>query len=222
MAIPASAALDMQKTKNPPLWEILAVMFVSLGITLISPNLKIISLLIPIIYLAVERRVRRRTWTDLGFGIRDIPAKFGQNIGWIVLVAVIIQAVVAFGSYYFLPEYAHHIIERIPFDLNTISERIILLLGISTLGEEIIYRSLFQGRLKVYLHPAAAILLSSLVFALMHFSPGPALIVGIDLLSVFIDSVIFGIIFQRSNNVFVAWIAHFVGDLVGIVFLLMI
>jgi len=34
--------------------------------------------------------------------------------------------------------------------------------------------------------------------------------------------VIFGIIFQRSKNVFVAWIAHFLGDIVGLVFLLMI
>jgi hypothetical protein len=43
----------------------------------------------------------------------------------------------------------------------------------------------------------------------MHFSIGPALIVIFDLLSVFIDSTFFGIIFQRSHNVFVAWIAHF-------------
>ncbi len=222
MATPANTALVLKQTKNPPLWEILAVMIVSLGITLISPSLKIISILIPIIYLGIERRLRRHTWTEIGFGIRDIPVGLVRNIGWVALVAVIIQAVAAFGSYFFLPNYANHIIQRIPFDFNTVNIQIILVLGISTLGEEIIYRGLFQSRLAAYLSPAAAILLSSLVFALMHFSPGPTLIVGIDLLSVFIDSMIFGIIFQRSQNIFVAWIAHYLGDVVGIIFLAMI
>ncbi len=56
----------------------------------------------------------------------------------------------------------------------------------------------------------------------MHFAAGPTLIVIIDLFSVFIDSIIFGIIFQRSHNVLVAWIAHFLGDIVGLIFLIMI
>ena len=56
----------------------------------------------------------------------------------------------------------------------------------------------------------------------MHYAPGPALIVFVDLALIVVDSIIYGIIFARSNNVFVAWVAHFLADLVGMAFLLML
>jgi membrane protease YdiL (CAAX protease family) len=215
-------ALEPHPTKPAPWWEILLVMCLSLGITLVSPGLKLIGILIPVIYLIAERHLRQRTWSEIGFNVRSIPAGVWKNIGWILLVGLGIQAFVAFGSYLFLPEYARHIIARIPFETGTFSAGLIIALGISTLGEEIIYRALFQDRIAAFLPSAAAILLSSLVFALMHYVPGPALIVAADLAFVFIDSLIFGVIYQRSHNVFVAWIAHFLGDVVGLAFLLMI
>ncbi len=222
MTVSSNVNLDTQFSKHAPWWEILVVMFFSLGITLVSPSLKLIGILIPVAYLIVERHMRGRTWSEIGFNLRSIPAGLRNNIVWIFLVAVVIQAFAAYGSHLFLPGYASHLINRIPFDIGTFSIGILLALGVSTLGEEIIYRALFQYRIAAFLPPAAAILLSSLVFALMHFSPGPALIVSCDLLSVFIDSIIFGIIFYRSNNVFVAWIAHFLADITGIFLLLLI
>jgi len=215
-----SATINIKSAARSPWWEVLLVMFVSLGITLVSPDLKLIAILIPVVYLVVERRLRQRTWADLGVSFRDIPAGLRQNLGWILLVGVVIQALAAFGSYRFLPAYYQHILARLPVDVSTLSVGLLVALGISTLGEEILYRALFQARINVFLPASAAILLSSLVFALMHYAPGPALIVIVDLLSVFIDSLIFGIIFLRSKNVFVAWIAHFLGDIVGLLFLL--
>jgi membrane protease YdiL (CAAX protease family) len=59
-----------------------------------------------------------------------------------------------------------------------------------------------------------------LVFAALHFAPGPALVVFVDLAMVLVDSLIYGVIFARSNNVFVSWAAHFLADIAGVVFLL--
>lgn len=217
----AIAAPAVKSAKPAPLWEILAVMIVSLGIGLIVPAMKGLSLLLQIGYMIIDARFRKRTWIELGFHVRAVPAALVKNIGWILLVGVIIQAVAVFGSYYLLPEYTRHVIERVPFDINSLNTGLFILLGVSILGEEVIYRALFQSRLADHLPAAAAILLSSLVFTLMHFAPGPALIVVIDLLFVFIDSVIFGMIFHRSRNVFVAWTAHFLGDIVALIFVLM-
>ena len=222
MAASTQLNLDKHLSKQAPWWEILLVMVLSLGITLVAPGLKLIGILIPVVYLIAERHLRGRTWAEIGFNLRSIPAGLWNNIAWILLVGLGFQALFAFGSYFFLPEYAGHIIARVPLDIATLGVSLFIALGISTLGEEIIYRALFQDRITAFLPPTAAILLSSLVFALMHFSPGSALIVSLDLMSVFIDSTIFGIIFLRSHNVFVAWIAHFLADIVGIVFLLMI
>ena len=48
------------------------------------------------------------------------------------------------------------------------------------------------------------------------------MIVFIDLASVFVDSMIYGVIFLRSRNVFVSWIAHFLADIVGLALLLLL
>ena len=213
---------DVHLSKAAPWWEILVVMFFSLGVTLAFPGLKIIGILIPVGYLIVERYLRGRTWTEIGFNPRSFPTGLRNNLGWVLLVGLGTQALAVFSSLFFCPTYFNHLLARIPFDIGTLSIGIFIALGISTLGEEIIYRALFQDRIAAFLPPAAAILLSSLVFALMHFSTGPALIVSFDLLSVFIDSTIFGIIFQRTHNVFVAWIAHFLADVTGIFILLLI
>jgi len=221
----STAALPLSPShlsKKAPWWEIILIMALSLGTGLVFPALKIVSILLPVAYLLLERSLRHRTWGEVGFNVRSIPSGLIKNILWVVLVGVVTQALAAFGSYYFFHEYARHIVARLPFDMNSIDGKLIVMLGISVLGEEIIYRSLFQGRLAAFLPPAAAILISSLVFALMHYAPGPANIVFIDLMSVFIDSLIYGVIFQRTHNVFVSWIAHFLADIVGLMFLLMI
>lgn len=196
-------------------------MILSLGAALISPALKLFATLIPVGYLIIESRLRHRAWADIGFSIRGILAGLRQNLGWILLVGVGIQALVALGAYYFIPEYFRHILARLPVDVSVLSVGLLVTIGVATLGEEILYRGLFQARIREFISPGATIVLTSLVFALMHYAPGAALIVVIDLASVFIDSLVFGIIFQRSQNVFVAWIAHYLGDVVGIVFLLM-
>jgi uncharacterized protein len=222
MSTSKSASVVSQPQQRAPWWEILLVMFLSLGIGLISPELKILSILIPMAYLIIERPLRHRGWAEIGFNFRGIPAGLRQNLGWILLVGVGTQALAAFCSYYFIPEYFQHILARLPIDVSSFSAALIISLGISTLGEEILYRGLFQARISAFLSSGAAIALTSTVFALMHYAPGATLIVIIDLFSVLVDSLIYGIIFQRSKNIFVAWIAHFLADIVGVAFLLLL
>jgi membrane protease YdiL (CAAX protease family) len=46
------------------------------------------------------------------------------------------------------------------------------------------------------------------------------MIVTIDIATIFIDSILYGIIYARSNNLIVTWAAHFLGDILGMIFLL--
>ena len=64
-----------------PWWEILLVMAVSLGISLVLPSLKIIGILIPAVYLLVERRLRQRAWTEIGFNLKTFPEDLLFNLG---------------------------------------------------------------------------------------------------------------------------------------------
>jgi membrane protease YdiL (CAAX protease family) len=205
-----------------PWWEIILVMTISLGISLVVPSLKILGILIPVAYLILERPLRKRSWTEAGFNIKAFPRELVRNLGWVLLVGVGAQALSVFGTYFLLPVYSAHVLARLPFDTHTLSGAVIVTLLVSTLGEELIYRGLFQKNISAFLPVPAAIGLSTLVFALMHYAPGPFIIVFVDLALVAVDSVIYGIIFARSNNVFVAWTAHFLADLCGMAFLLML
>jgi membrane protease YdiL (CAAX protease family) len=203
-------------------WEIVLVMMLSLGVSLLAPSLKILGILVPVAYLVVERPLRKRTWTEAGFNIKAFPRELLRNLGWVLLVGVGSQALSVFGTHFLLPDYSAHVLARLPLNMNVLSGATIVMLLFSTLGEELIYRALFQKHLSAFLSMSAAIGLSSLVFALMHYAPGPFSIVFVDMALVAVDSVIYGIIFARSNNVYVAWAAHFLADVCGMVFLLML
>jgi hypothetical protein len=73
------------------------------------------------------------------------------------------------------------------------------------LGEEIVFRGLVQGRLQWVMKPHYAIALSSIVFALMHIAQGESKIVALDLTTIFIDSVIFGILFYKTKNIYILY-----------------
>ena len=94
------------------------------------------------------------------------------------------------------------------------------MLPLATLSEELVYRGMVQQRLNWFMGAAPAILLASLVFALMHWTPGDPAIVAWDVGFVAIDSILYGAIFARGNNLWVAWLAHWAADLVGVALLL--
>jgi CAAX protease family protein len=82
------------------------------------------------------------------------------------------------------------------------------------------HRTLIQGRLSPFLGIPAAIGVASLVFGLSHYSAGPFWIVALDISSIIFDSILFGIIYARSNNLVVSWAAHYLGDVLGLLFLI--
>jgi membrane protease YdiL (CAAX protease family) len=60
----------------------------------------------------------------------------------------------------------------------------------------------------------------SILFALMHWSEGPLAIVLVDVGLIVVSSSIYGLIFMRGRNILVAWLAHWLADVVGLIGLL--
>ena len=56
----------------------------------------------------------------------------------------------------------------------------------------------------------------SLLFTLLHYSAGDRAVVTMDLMLVFVDSVIYGAIYARSQNLWAEWLAHWLADLVAL------
>lgn len=184
------------------------------------PVYKTIFALVPLAYLLIERHLRKRSWADLGFKFSTFLPDLRANWFWFMLVGVISQPLVALLTKFWFPSYLDHVIERLPFDEGVGLFLILPMLAASLVLEELTYRTLIQGRLSQYLGAPLAILFASILFGFAHYANGPLLIVFLDVGMIIVDSILFGIIYKRSGNLVVTWLAHLTGDVLGLIVLM--
>ncbi|MFZ5859060.1 MAG: CPBP family intramembrane glutamic endopeptidase [Chloroflexota bacterium] len=206
------------KSRSVLLETILVITVTLLGMWFV-PAAKTLFALIPIAYLLIERRLRKRTWTDLGFSIRTFWADLRANWILFVLVGFIMQPAAVLWAKAYFPEFLAHVQARLPFESGIGWGVLLPLLAVSLLGEEMTYRTLLQGRLAPFVGAPAAVVVGSVLFGLAHFASGPALIVAVDVGLIVADSVLYGTMFARRNNLWVVWLAHFIGDVFGLLVL---
>ncbi len=206
------------KTRSILLETILITAITLLGMWFV-PAAKTLFALIPVAYLLIERSVRKRTWSNLGFKRSTFWADLRANWVLFVLLGFVIQPVTALFARTYFPAYLTHVQARLPFEAGMSWVMLLPLLAVSLLGEEMTYRTLIQGRLALFVGVPAAIGIASLLFGLAHFAPGPALIVAADVGLIVIDSILYGMIFARRNNLWVVWLAHLLGDIFGLLVL---
>lgn len=215
----ASSKTVISEPPRQILYETLFVIVLTLVLALLTP-LKGIAVLLPVVYLFGEARLRHRSWADLGIKPREFLQAIGANWQWILLVGVVLQIVVPMGAQLFYPAFLEHVRERVPLFDNLQLLGIVGALLVSTLIEELSFRALFQERLSWFVGTPTAILFAALVFGLMHISTGTSLVIALDVGFVILDGALYGIIFARGKNLFAAWVAHFLADVIGILFLL--
>jgi uncharacterized protein len=196
--------------------ETVTITAVTLLGMLLIPSAKTFFALLPIVYLLIERRLRQRTWSELGFNVRAFGDDLRANWILFILLGFVIQPLVVLWAKAFFPAYLAHVQARLPFE-SGISWGILLpLLAVSLIGEEMTYRTLIQGRLTPFIGISAAIGVASLLFGLAHFAPGPGLVVLTDVGLIIFDSILYGVMFARRNNLWVVWLAHLLGDIFGL------
>jgi len=86
---------------------------------------------------------------------------------------------------------------------------------VSVLGEEIEFRAFFVGKgmKRFSFWPVA--LVGAVLFAAAHYAAGPAGIVAWDLGGIFIDAVLFAILYRRTGNCLISFIPHFLNNMIG-------
>ena len=211
----------MDKKNNRVLIEYLILATV-LIVTSFTPY-KIVGMLVVIAYLIIEGRLRRRSKEENGFDLRGFPQAVRHTWVFILLVVLVTPAISVLIGKLFLPEYFTHVLERVmPYVQMENLDKLFGQLLILAFGEEIVFRVFLQGRLSLFVNPGLAIFFASLVFAGVHYTPGAPVVVFVDLLSVFVDSLLFGIIYEQSKNVFASTLAHFLGNSFGILLLIYI
>ena len=86
---------------------------------------------------------------------------------------------------------------------------------VSVLGEEIEFRAFFVGKgMKRFSFWPVAIA-GAVLFAAAHYAAGPAGIVARDLGGIFIDAILFAILYRKTGNCLISFIPHFVSNMLG-------
>ena len=86
---------------------------------------------------------------------------------------------------------------------------------VSVLGEEIEFRAFFVGKgMKRFSFWPVAIA-GAVLFAAAHYVAGPAGIVAWDLAGIFIDAILFAILYRRTGNCLISFIPHFLNNMIG-------
>ena len=86
---------------------------------------------------------------------------------------------------------------------------------VSVLGEEIEFRAFFVGKgmMRFSFWPVAVA--GAVLFAAAHYTAGAAGIVAWDLGGIFIDAILFAILYRRTGNCLISFIPHFLNNMIG-------
>ena len=86
---------------------------------------------------------------------------------------------------------------------------------VSVLGEEIEFRAFFVGKgmRRFSFWPVAVV--GAVLFAAAHYAAGAAGIVAWDLGGIFIDAILFAILYRRTGNCLISFIPHFLNNMIG-------
>ena len=140
---------------------------------------------------------------------------------WFWITLPLIMNIICFAlAILFLPEFIDHLHSRTEIVVSANKVALLILhLAMMALGEEIAWRGFFQKQLSKWLPIMPSLLLTSVLFSLGHFAVGNISVVSYDLFFIFINSVLYGIVFYKTNNVYISAISHFMANLFAIVVL---
>lgn len=123
----------------------------------------------------------------------------------------------AAGNLIFGGEFVAHVMGRtssiLSFDKTVL---LICQIIIAAFGEEIAYRGFFFGKSSKLFPAWVCAAVSSAAFAAGHIAAGDIGIVVYDVVGIFIDSLIFSVIYQKSGNCVISTISHILGNAISI------
>lgn len=207
--------------KKIPLIAMIIMGIVSFS-SLLGLNIAGMSVLIGIVFFFINKAVEKQSFMDSGLDIKVIKDNFKDKKIWIwIMLPLTMDAICIIIAKLFLPQFIDHILARsqdfLSFDKNIV---LVFQLAFLALGEEIGWRALFQNQLSKVLPIIPVLLISSVLFAFGHLTKGNIIIVIYDIFFIFINSIIYGIIFHKTNNAWISAISHFIANLFSIIVLL--
>ncbi len=212
---------SIKKDKGPLLTAIGVFIMILLTITKVVPSSQIAgySVFVGIACFFIVEAVTKARGAESGLRFQTVleDIKKPGVLLWMLLPIVSAIATLVVGDLMFSGSFASHVVGRtssmLAFDKLPL---LICQVSIAALGEEIAFRGFFVGKAMklVPFWPCAVV--SSLVFAVGHIAVGNVGLVVYDVAAVFIDSIIYAVIYRKSGNCLVCTISHILCNAAGI------
>ena len=133
----------------------------------------------------------------------------------ILFMLVLSQVEMLLSKAVFGSAYIDHVLGRV--NVPGLDQLPLLLFSqiVSVLGEEIEFRAFFVGKgMKRFSFWPVAVA-GAVLFAAAHYTAGAAGIVAWDLGGIFIDAILFAILYRRTGNCLISFIPHFLNNMIG-------
>ncbi len=199
-----------------------AAIMILLTVTKIVPASKIAgySVFVGIAFFFLTEAVSKAPRSESGLRFHTIleDLKKPGVIAWVLLPIVSGIVINVVGNLIFHGEFFDHVMGRagsiLSFDKTALLAGQIL---IAAFGEEIAYRGFFLGKGMKILPFWLCAVVSSLTFAAGHIAAGNIGIVIYDVAGVFIDSLIFSVVYRKSGNCAISTLSHILANTAALV-----
>lgn len=184
-----------------------------------STNIAGYSVFVGIAFFFLTEAVAKTQESDSGLRFKTIAADLKKPgvVLWMLLPVVSGIVMLLVGNLIFSGELSVHVLGRAGSLLSF--DKTALLIGqviVAAFGEEIAYRGFFLGKTAKYLPVWLCALVSSAVFAAGHIAAGDTALVVYDVASVFIDSLIYSVVYHKSGNCVISTFSHILGNAVSL------
>lgn len=198
------------------------ILMLLLTVTKLNPSSQIAgySVFVGIAFFFITEAVAKTQNSESGLRFNTIAAdlKMQGVILWMLLPSVSGIVTLVVGNLLFHGEFVTHVLGRTSAILSF--DKTALLIGqviIAAFGEEIAYRGFFFGKSSKIFPAWVCAVVSSAAFAAGHIAAGNIGIVAYDIVGVFIDSLIFTVIYHKSRNCVISTFSHILGNAISLV-----
>lgn len=198
------------------------IIMILLTVTKVAPSSKIAgySVFVGIAFFFITEVAAKTRDSQSGLRFNTIVADLKKPgvIIWLLLPGVSGIVTLVAGNLIFSGAFVDHVMGRTASVLSF--DKAVLLtvqVIIAAFGEEIAYRGFLLGKgMKLFPFWLCA-LVSSVVFAAGHIAEGNIGLVAYDVTTIFIDSLIFSVIYHKSGNCVISTFSHILGNTVALV-----
>ena len=182
-------------------------------------NIAGITIIIGIAFFFINSKLEKNISADNGLNAKAIGTSLkNKTIYYWIVLPLILNVVCIVLAKLILPEYIVHLYGRTEFVVSLDKIMFLFLqLAILALGEEIAWRAFFQKQLSKALPIIPTLIVTSIIFAFGHIVEGSLIVVAYDIFFIFINSVLYGVIFYKTKNAWISATSHFIANLFSII-----